>query len=218
MLTIILIAATALISIAAFNNQALLNNYLFYPPAVKKGQWYRLITYGFLHADYMHLIFNMFTLYFFGMDIEKVCKEALGNVGGSVCYLLLYFSALVVSILPSYFKHKDNENYRSLGASGAVSAVIFAYVLVNPMNFMGIMFIPVWLPAFLFGIIFILISTHLGRKQSKGINHTAHVAGALYGVIFMVVAFFAMAQINLLEHFVNQIHVSSVRDIIRFGI
>lgn len=218
MLTIILIATTALISLVAFNNHAILNNYIFYPPAVKKGQWYRLVTYGFLHADHMHLIFNMFTLYFFGMDIERICKEVLGNVNGSVCYLLLYFSSLVISILPSYFKHKNNNNYRSLGASGAVSAVVFAYVLVNPMNFMGILFIPVWLPAFIFAFIFILVSVYLERKQSGGINHSAHIAGAIYGVVFMIAAFLAIAQVNLLEYFVDQIHITSIKDIIRFGI
>lgn len=218
MLTIILIATTALISLVAFNNHAILNNYIFYPPAVKKGQWYRLVTYGFLHADHMHLIFNMFTLYFFGMDIERICKEVLGNVNGSVCYLLLYFSSLVISILPSYFKHKNNNNYRSLGASGAVSAVVFAYVLVNPMNFMGILFIPVWLPAFIFAFIFILVSVYLERKQSGGINHSAHVTGAIYGVVFMIAAFLAIAQVNLITYFVDQIHITSIKDIIRFGI
>jgi Uncharacterized membrane protein (homolog of Drosophila rhomboid) len=217
MITFIIIAVTAIISISAFSNRALMEKWIFYPPAVGKGEWYRLFTYGMLHADYTHLIFNMFTLYFFGMDVERIGKVTLGNTRGAICFVILYISSILVSMLPTYFKHKNNTTYRGLGASGAVSAMIFAYVLINPMNFMGILFIPIMLPAFLFGIIFMLISVSLDKKQSGRINHSAHITGGIYGILYMIVVFFALADINLVESFVDRIQVNSLSDLIHFG-
>lgn len=217
MLTIVLIAVTSIISVSAFNNGNLGNKLIFYPPAVSRGEWYRLFSYGVLHADYMHLIFNMFALYLFGSDIERVCKEALGIQVGSVLYIALYISALLVSIYPTYWQHRNDTSYRGLGASGAVSAVVFAYVIINPMSYMGIMFIPVWFPAFIFGFVYLLISAYLNKQQSGGINHLAHIVGGIYGIVFIVVAFFVFGRINLLSHFVRQIHIESIADIIKLG-
>ena len=217
MITIVIIVITSIISIRAFNDNVLMSRIIFHPPAVKQGNWYRLLTYGVVHADYTHLIFNMFTLYFFGPEIESVFKSILGQTTGSIFYILLYLSALIVSIIPSYFKNKDNASYYSLGASGAVSAIIFAYVLINPMNYMGVLFIPVMLPAFLFGLIFILISMSLEKKQSGGINHSAHIAGGIYGIIYMIAIFFIVADINLLSSFIDQIKVESITDLFYFG-
>jgi len=134
MITIVLIIFTCIISIKAFKDDGLMEKWIFYPPAVKHGEWQRLFTYGFLHADFTHLIFNMFTLYFFGVDIEKYCIATLGELTGSVAYIVLYFSALFVSIFPTYLKERDNDYYHGLGASGAVSAIIFAY---QPYEFYG---------------------------------------------------------------------------------
>lgn len=217
MITTIIIILTSFVSIRAFKDNELMSKIIFYPPAVKQGDWHRLFTYGIAHADYTHLIFNMFTLYFFGMDIEHVFKSALGQTFGSVSFILLYLSALFVSIFPTYLKQKENRSYYGLGASGAVSAIIFAYVLINPMNFMGIMFIPIMLPAFLFGLIFILISLSLDKKQSGGINHSAHITGGIYGIIFMIVVFFAFAETNLMNSFLAQIKIDSLSDLIHFG-
>lgn len=217
MITFIIIAVTAVISISAFSNRTLMEKWIFYPPAVRKGEWYRLFTYGVLHADYMHLIFNMFTLYFFGTDIERVCQTVFGSQTGTICYILLYVTALPISILPTYFKQKDNAYYHGLGASGAVSAVIFAYILINPMNFMGILFIPIMLPAFIFGLIFLGISVLLDKKQAGGINHSAHITGGLYGLVFMIAVFMILSDINLIQEFVNQIRITSVRDLIYLG-
>lgn len=217
MITTIIIILTALISIKAFKDIELMGKLIFHPPAVKKDSWYRLFTYGVVHADYTHLIFNMFTLYFFGIEIERVFKTVLGQTTGSFSYVLLYISALLISILPTYFKQKDNTSYYGLGASGAVSAIIFAYVLINPMNFMGIMFIPIMLPAFLFGFIFILISTLLEKKQTGGINHSAHITGGIYGILYMVAVFFIFADINLVNSFITQIKIDSISDLFHFG-
>ena len=217
MLTIIIIALTVLISYNAFRNYALMDRLIFYPPAVKRGEWYRLLTYGVLHADMMHLIFNMFTLFMFGRNIEMIFRVTFGEITGSILFILLYVTALLVSILPTYFKQQNNGYYRGLGASGAVSAVIFAFILISPMSPLGILFIPIWLPAFLFGFIFILISMQLNKKQTGGINHSAHIVGAVYGMAFTFLVFFVMRGINLVERFFAQIQINSIDDIIRFG-
>ena len=217
MITIAIIAITSLISFQAFRNYALMDRLVFYPPSVKQGEWYRLFSYGVLHADMMHLIFNMFTLFIFGSHIERVFAMAFGNITGGFLYIFLYITALLVSILPTYLKQQHNTYYRGLGASGAVSAVVFAHILISPMSFMGILFIPIWLPAFLFGFIFILISMQLGKNQAGGINHSAHIVGALYGAIFTIAVFAVMRGINLVSAFFNQIQINSINDIIRFG-
>lgn len=217
MITIIIIILTSLISIKAFKDNDLMSKIIFHPPLVKQGDWHRLLSYGIAHADYTHLLFNMFTLYFFGVEIERVFKAVFGETSGSIYFTLLYISALLISILPTYFKHKDNSTYYSLGASGAVSAIIFAYVLINPMNYMGILFIPIMLPAFLFGLIFILISVSLEKKQAGGINHSAHITGGIYGIAFLVAVFFAVADINLISSFVSQIKINSMSDLFHFG-
>ena len=136
---------------------------------------------------------------------------------GAISYVLLYITAILASILPTYLKHKNNARYFGLGASGAVCAVIFAYVLVNPMNFMGILFIPIMLPAFLFGLLFLLISLSLDKKQAGGINHSAHIWGGIYGILFMIVTFGALTDINLIQTFVAQIQVDSLSDLIHIG-
>lgn len=219
MITITIIILTTLLSIRAFKDSNLMNKLIFNPQKVKKkGEWFRLLTYGGIHADYPHLIFNMFTLYFFGMDVERICKSALGSNIGSISFIILYISSLVISILPTYSKQKNNPSYRSLGASGAVSAIVFAYVLVNPMNFMGIMFIPVMLPAFLFGIIFLLVSFYLDRKQTGRINHSAHITGGIFGLVYMIVTFFTLEDINLPALFLDHIKINSISDLFYFGI
>lgn len=130
MITLILIAITAVVSWLAFNNRKLADRLILWPPAVERHRQYdRLVTYGFIHADFAHLLFNMITLYFFGSRIERVMTQVTGSV---FTYPLFYLAALVVSILPSYLKNQKNPNYLSLGASGAVSAVLFAYILLSP--------------------------------------------------------------------------------------
>ena len=217
MITIFIITLTALISYLAFNNSSYMNKLIFYPPAVKRGGWYRLVTYGVLHADFTHLIFNMLTLYIFGSYIEKFFRAILGDQAGGFWYIIMYISALIISILPTYLKEKNNDNYRGLGASGAVSAVVFAYILINPMSFMGVMFVPVMLPAFLFGILFVVLSVVLQKKHSGGINHSAHIAGGIFGMVFIVILFALLSDINIIRHFADQIQISSISDLIHIG-
>lgn len=217
MITTILIVITSIVSYMAFTNEHLMQRFIFYPPAIQSKQWYRFITYGFLHADLSHLIFNMLALYLFGSEIEKVFAEVFGVEMGAVLYLLLYFTSLAVSIVPTWINEKNNPYYRSLGASGAVSSVVFAYILVYPMNFMGLMFIPIMLPAFIFGVIYIVASAYLDKKQAGNINHSAHIAGGVYGVVFMSVVFQLVANINILLHFISSIQIFSWKDLIHVG-
>lgn len=217
MLTFIIIAITSFISYRAFNNQALGEKLIFYPPAVKRNGWYRLFSYGVLHADYTHLIFNMLTLFIFGTYIERFFKSTLGETEGGIWYIVLYVTALFISILPTYIKQKDNHYYRGLGASGAVSAVVFAYILINPMSFMGIMFIPIMLPAFLFGIIYVVLSIYLEKKQADNVNHSAHIAGGIYGILFVTILFSVLIKANMLSHFFSQIKIDSIGDLFHFG-
>ena len=217
MVTLVIIAITGFVSYSAFKNYSLVDRFIFYPPEIKRRQWYRFITSGFLHADWGHLIFNMFSLYLFGKAIEAVFIDVFGVTFGIVLYALLYLTGLVFSILPTYFKEKDNYMYRCLGASGAVSAIVFAYILVYPMSYMGIMFIPISLPAFLFGLIYVIASIYMDRNSQGNVNHSAHIAGGLYGIIFMAIVFRAFADINIFKWFLDNIEITSIRDIIRFG-
>lgn len=217
MITITIIILTSLVSYQAFRDHSIADKLIFQPAVVRDGEWHRLLTYGLLHADLTHLIFNMFTFYLFGRTIEGYFKAFLGFTPGSIAFILLYVGGLLISILPTYLKEKDNYYYKGLGASGAVSAVVFAYILINPMNFMGIMFIPIMLPAFLFGFIFIFISMYLDKNQVGGINHSAHVTGGLFGVTLTALVFFVLNDSNLLLGFINKVQITSLSQLIYFG-
>ena len=204
-ITVIIIIITVIISISAFSNQKILNDLIFYPPAVSNNkQYYRFITCGFIHADYGHLIFNLISLYFFGQFVENAFEFIFANAG-KLLYLLMYVMALVASLLPTYIKNKDNQNYRSLGASGAVSAVIFAGILLDPLNKIYLMFIPVGIPGFVFGPVYLLISAWLDKKGSDNINHSAHLWGALFGIAFLIVAGQLTGDYHAVQEFVDKI-------------
>lgn len=180
--TLILIAATALVSWLAFKDRRIVDRLILWPPAVaRRHEYWRLASYGFLHADLPHLLFNMVTLYFFGGLIERVMAQATGS---ALTYPLFYLVALVVSILPSYLKNQGNPRYYSLGASGAVSAVLFAFILLQPWSLIFVFFIPV--PAIVYGVFYVGYSVWMDRKGGDHINHSAHLAGAAFGVMFML--------------------------------
>jgi membrane associated rhomboid family serine protease len=134
-LTFALIAFNVVITLYAWRNQDFLQSWVFHPYSVKRNnQWYRFLTSGFLHADWGHLFFNMFSLYFFGDAVENLYKEYFGPQVGSLWFLALFVVGVILSDLPTYFKHKNDYNYHSLGASGGVSTIIFASILYAPMN------------------------------------------------------------------------------------
>jgi membrane associated rhomboid family serine protease len=181
-ITLILIAITGLVSWMAFNNRKLMDRLILWPPAVSRHRQYdRLVTYGFIHADFAHLLFNMITLFFFGRAIEQVMVQITGSW---LTYPAFYLGALVVSILPSYLKNQNNPNYMSLGASGAVSAVLFAFVLLSPWSIILVLFIPA--PAIIYAVFYVGYSIWMDKRGGDNVNHSAHLAGAAFGVLFMV--------------------------------
>jgi len=180
--TLALIAITALLSWRAFSDRRLLDRLILWPPAIARGrEYWRLLTHGFLHADFPHLLFNMVTLFFFGREIERLMLQVTGSW---LTFPLFYLSAIVVAILPSYLKNRDDPRYLSLGASGAVSAVLFAFIMVLPWTIILVLFIPA--PAILYAVFYVGYSIWMDRRGGDNINHSAHLAGAAYGVLFMV--------------------------------
>lgn len=204
--TTAILAITCIISFVSFSNQKLLDDLIFYPPAITKHQqWYRFITCGFIHADFMHLAFNMYSFYMFGNAIETACVDIYGRYGATV-YLLLYISSLFFCLLPTYFKNKNNYNYRSLGASGAVSAIVFAFIFLAPLQGIGLIIIPgLTAPAFIFGFIYLGVSAYLAKKGSGNINHSAHFWGAVYGVVFLIITSIVFTDFNALKNFTSQV-------------
>jgi membrane associated rhomboid family serine protease len=177
--TFLLIGVTVLVSWQAFNNRVLLDRLILWPPAIDRNRQYdRLVTHGFIHADGQHLLFNMITLFFFGRAIEPVFVEKIGLVG----FIAFYLSAIVIAILPTYMNHRHDSGYRSLGASGAVSAVLFSYILFAPWALIYVFFLPV--PAVLYAVAYIGYSIWMDRHGTDNVNHSAHLWGAAYGVMF----------------------------------
>jgi len=193
--TIVVIAITVAVSLFAMNNERLLDRLIFWPPAVARGgEYQRLVTYGLIHADGAHLLFNMITLYFFGRAIESLLEAKLGALG----FYIFYVAALVVSILPSYYRHRDDSRYRSLGASGAVSAVLFGFILLQPWALIFVFFVP--MPAILYAVIYVAYTLWADRQGRDSINHNAHLWGGAFGVAALLVI-----EPSILGHFLRQL-------------
>lgn len=184
-ITIALIVANVIFSLIGFSNSAFVDKTIMWPYRVaRENQYIRFITSGFLHADWIHLIFNMFTLFFLGTGLEYYLKAY--GLGGNLAYLALYFLGLIVSDIPSYIKHKNDYNYRSLGASGAVSAVLFAALVFNPWGTIRLYgFIK--MSAAVFAILYIVYCVYMGKKKNDNVNHDAHLWGSLFGLAFILV-------------------------------
>ena len=196
-LTIVIVAITVLVSWRAFNDRALMERMILWPPAVERRKQYdRLLGYGFVHADWMHLAFNMITLWSFGSAVEREFSAMITPVG----YVLFYLSAIVVSILPTYLAHRNDPHYRSLGASGGVSAVLFAFILFDPWSTLIIFPILVPILVFLFAILYVAYSIWMDRRGRDNVNHSAHLWGAAYGVLFTV-----LLEPRILGHFTQSL-------------
>ena len=177
--TIIIVAITCIISYLAFNNQQLYHKLILWPKIMDKpAEYYRLLTSGFIHADYMHLFFNMFTFYSVGFALERMV--------GHWQFALIYFVSLILSDIPSVFRHKDDFWYNSLGASGAISGVLFSYILFSPLSKFSLMFIPIGIPAVLFGGLYLIYCVYASKNSRDNINHDAHFFGALTGIIITI--------------------------------
>lgn len=179
-LTVAIIAITVATSLAAWQSPKLFNQLIYHGPSVNSGQWWRVLSHGFIHADGNHLLFNMMTLFFFGQFMEKLLVPGIGILG----YVLFYLIGIVVAILPTHFRHGGNPRYRSLGASGAVSSVLFGYILVKPWSMLYVFFVPV--PAIVFAALYVGYSIWADKRGRDNTNHSAHLFGALWGVVFLL--------------------------------
>jgi membrane associated rhomboid family serine protease len=198
-LTLLIILATVGTSFYAWNNPSLLYKWVHVPYRVNHyREYWRLLTSGFIHNDYGHLFFNMLSLYFFGEAMEGILKGQFGNQAGGIYFLLLYLGGIILSDLPNYYKHRNNSNYSSLGASGGVSSIIFACILIYPWLEMAIYFIPI--RGIFFAILYVLYSMNMAKRNYDNVNHYAHLYGALYGVVFMI-----LILPEVVPHFVEQL-------------
>ncbi len=176
-ITYLLLGITCLVSWLAWKQPALAERLILWPPAIaKRGEYDRLVTHGFIHADITHLLFNMITLYFFGSAVERVFVDRVGHVG----FVVFYLVAIVAAILPTYLRHRGDASYRSLGASGAVSAVLFSFILFAPWSMLIVFVVPV--PAILYAVFYVGYSIWMDKRGGDNINHSAHLWGAAFGV------------------------------------
>jgi len=182
-ITLSIIVLTSLISVTAFNNPKIMDDLIFWPPAISmRHQYYRFFTCALVHADILHLAFNMITLYFFGKVMEAYYMGVLGLP--HFWYFILYAGAVVVANIPTYLKRKDDYSYRSLGASGGVCAVLFSFILLRPWTIIQVFVVPV--PAIIYAFLFLGYSIYMSKKGGDNVNHDAHLWGALFGVIFTI--------------------------------
>lgn len=179
--TFYIVAANVLVSLAALYMYPRLIEVGYLKPyrTVREKNWYELLTSGFLHANVGHLFVNMFTLYFFGPVMEL-------KIGGTY-FLGLYLSGLIAAGIPSVIKFKDDPNYATLGASGAVGSVLFAFIFLYPMDKIYLLLIPIPIPAFIFAILYLIYSIYASKQPRGKINHEAHIAGAVWGILYLMI-------------------------------
>ncbi|MDX9695598.1 MAG: rhomboid family intramembrane serine protease [Bacteroidales bacterium] len=202
-MTILLIAITSIISILAFGNNGFFDKMQLNPYQVyHKKEWYRVLSHGFLHADWIHLIINMLVLFSFGSSVERIFNDLAdqGIIQSPILsYVILYFASMIMATVTTVKKQKDNEWYNSVGASGAVSAIVFANIFFQPMAsvyFYGV--IPI--PGIIFGILYLAYSHYMSKRDSDHINHDAHFIGAVFGFVFPL-----FLDHKLIYHFINQL-------------
>ncbi|PQJ12437.1 rhomboid family intramembrane serine protease [Flavipsychrobacter stenotrophus] len=186
--TLIIIVTTVLVSLAAFNDANLRSRLILYPRIMNgPSEYYRLLTSGFIHADWNHLIFNMITMFFFGRIVEEsILGDFYGRAGGLI-YLILYMSGIVMSSVPSVIKHRNDSTYAALGASGGVSSILFFVIYFFPWSKISMYFIPIGIPAIIYGVLYTLYSLYMSKRGNDNIGHDAHLGGALYGFVFALI-------------------------------
>jgi membrane associated rhomboid family serine protease len=185
---LIIIVVTVAVSWRAFSSSELTNKLLYSPYECKhEGAYFRMIGHLFIHADVMHLSFNMMSLYFLGTILEQELMYTYGDVRGEAHFLVIYILGGLFATLIPYIRHQNNPSYKALGASGAVSAIIFAAILWNPQMELMIMFLPIPIPAYIFGPLYIAFEYWADRRGGTGIAHDAHIGGAIFGVLYVLI-------------------------------
>lgn len=198
MITLIIIAVTALVSIICFNGSAMRSLWFTAYGVWHRKEWYRMLSYGLVHGGWGHLIFNMLTLYFFGDVVEQYFGAAFGG-GGSVLYIVFYVSAIAVSSIWDLVKYRHDPSYCAVGASGAVSAILFAAILFEPKMGIYFYFIPIPIPGYIFAPLYLLYCWWAARRNMDNIGHSAHFWGAVYGLLFPL-----LCRPDLLGHFLSK--------------
>lgn len=185
--TLIIILFTSLISYQGFNNYNLIDRLKHSPSREANGkEYYRLLTSGFLHADWVHLLINMFVLYSFGNYIESYIISIFGNPMGKIVYLVMYLLNIVIANIPTMVRQKHNPSFSSIGASGAVSGIIFIFILLNPWAILYLFFI-IPVPAIIAGIGYLIYSSYAANKGHGRLDHSAHFAGAIAGMAMIII-------------------------------
>jgi len=213
-LTYGIIVITALVSYLAFDRQDLMSRMLLNPyDIVHHKKWYRMFSHGFIHADFVHLLFNLYVLFMFGVQGHEI--PGFGTVYNSVeptlvatygfqgyfYFFLLYVGGLLFSSIYTVYKHQDNPHYNALGASGAVSGIVFAYMIINPTAELGIIILPgISLPAYVFGPLLLISEYYLSKRGGTNIGHDAHISGAIFGLVYI-----ALLDYNYYIKFFNSI-------------
>lgn len=200
--TLLLIVVTVAISLYAYENRNLLERLSHKPYAVahSRSEYHRLLSHAFVHADLIHLLFNMMVLYYFGEFLEAHFAQDYGQKG-LYYFVLLYFGGALFSCIPSQVRQRNNPHYSSIGASGATSALVFAMIGLYPTeSSMGFLFIPVRMPSIVFGVIYLALEYFLSKRGGTNIAHDAHIFGALYGFAFVM-----LIDKDNFQHFIYQL-------------
>ncbi len=178
--TIIFVLTIAISLNAIYRSPQTFDRFLLHPYSVfRKNRWYNLISSGFIHADLFHLMFNMMTFFFFAFKLEQMA--------GSLNFLIIYLGSLIIADIPSLIKHKDDPSYHSLGASGAIAGVLFSAILFVPTSKIHLMIFPIGIPAPIFALLYLVWCWYAARNAQDNINHSAHLWGALAGIVITVI-------------------------------
>lgn len=199
MITWYIIGTTVLVSYMSFQNASLMEKLRFNAAKIiQNKEYYRLVTHAFIHVSWSHLMVNMLVLYFFGPAIESYLDYYFG-IKANLFFILLYFGGILASNIQSLIKHRHNYYYNAVGASGAVSAVLFAFIFFDPLQKILIFFVlPV--PGILFAVIYLAYSYQMSKHDNGNIAHDAHFLGALFGFLFPV-----LLKPDLFETFVHKL-------------
>lgn len=186
-ITLLIIIVTALVSIGAWQDRRVFLALLFEPFVIRaRGEWHRFVTHAFIHADGYHLFVNMFVLYMFGANVERL-YQGLTDGSGALAFSGLYLGGILFSSLVGYRRHIHDPGYRAVGASGAVAAVLFAHILMLPTQSIYLMFIPIPIPSFVFGILYLVYERYMDKRGGDNVAHDAHFHGALFGVVYTAI-------------------------------
>jgi membrane associated rhomboid family serine protease len=203
MVTIIIVIVTVIISLIGFQNPVLMSRYDFSPYRIaERKEYFRFLSHAFLHADWVHLAINMIVLFSFGIYVEREfgLLENSGQIrSGLFSFLLLYFSSIIISSLTTYWKKKKDPYYVAVGASGAVSAVLFTSIFFSPLEKL-LLYGILPMPGIVFGVLYLAYSSYMGKKDKDHINHDAHLWGAIYGIIYPL-----FLDPSLINRFIHQL-------------